>query len=439
MHVSAARRIYTKPLCPAGLLVVLVGVFALLVGGGCEQPPLGDDAPPAEGTPAEHNTAAHDVAARDTAKQEPVEVRGVWLTNVDSEVLNSRASIAEAMQFLADHHFNVVFPVVWNNAHTLYPSAVMDTLTGVPIDPAFAGRDPLAEVIVEAHQRGIAVIPWFEFGFAASYQAGGGPILDKHPQWAAKDADGNLLTKNGFEWMNAYHPAVQNLLRQLVFEVIRNYDVDGVQGDDRLPAQPVEGGYSAYTDSLYRAAHGGAAPPSNARDSTWKRWRADQLNAFGRRLYNDVKAMDEDLIVSWSPSAYVFSYDEYLQDWPAWISEGYADMVHPQAYRYSLDEYVATLDAQHPAAVGIDSAYQRLMYPGMLIKVGDYRVSSDYLVEAIEANRARGFEGEVLFFYEGLRENDNALADTLRATVYRQPARLPFTPAGMRDLDGASK
>jgi hypothetical protein len=66
------------------------------------------------------------------------------------------------------------------------------------------------------------------------------------------------------------------------------------------------------------------------------------------------------------------------------------------------------------------------MYPGILIQVGDYRVAPDTLVSMVQANRNLGFNGEVLFFYEGLRAENNRLADTLKATVYQRPARLPF-------------
>ncbi len=246
----------------------------------------------------------------------PTELRGVWLTNVDSEVLNSRAGIAAAMEFLAQHHFNIVFPVVWNDAKTVYPSAVMDSLFGIRIDPRYAGRDPLAELIEEAHQRNIAVVPWFEYGFSSSYKKNGGHILQAKPHWAARDREGKLLTKNGFEWMNAYYPEVQNFLLALILEVASKYDVDGVQGDDRLPAQPCEGGYSAYAGSLYRQEHHGSPPPRNPRDAAWLRWRADKLNAFARRVYNEVKKINPDLLVSWAPSVYPWSYEEYLQDWP---------------------------------------------------------------------------------------------------------------------------
>ncbi|MEZ4763882.1 MAG: hypothetical protein R3C26_12095 [Calditrichia bacterium] len=34
---------------------------------------------------------------------------------------------------------------------------------------------------------------------------------------------------------------------------------------------------------------------------------------------------------------YPWSFDEYLQDWPNWLKNGYADEIIPQIYRYELD------------------------------------------------------------------------------------------------------
>ncbi len=356
------------------------------------------------------------------------ELRGVWLTNVDSEVLGSRERIAEAMQFLADHHFNAVFPVVWNGGYTLYPSAVMADYFGqaYAIDPQYEGWDPLQAVVEEAHKREIAVIPWFEFGFAASYEQDGGHILNAYPRWAAVDAEGTLLEKNGFEWMNGYQPVVRDFMLALILEVAKNYDVDGIQGDDRLPAQPVEGGYAAYTDSLYRVQHEGQAPPQNPRAPQFMRWRADRLSTFAGRVYDAVKAVDSTLQVSWAPSIYPWSYEEYLQDWPAWVEAGHYDLLHPQVYRYDLADYRETLAAQRPKALGLDPAVREALYPGVLISVGDYLITPGFLLNVVEANRAAGFDGEVFFFYEGLAANGGALADTLLATFYEAPARLPF-------------
>ena len=353
------------------------------------------------------------------------EIRGVWLTNVDSEVLGSRESIAEAMQFLADHHFNIVFPVVWNDAVTMYPSRVMDNLFNVAIDLRYRGRDPLAELIEEAHKHDIKVIAWFEYGFSASYNKNGGKILGQRKEWAARDRDGNLLTKNGFEWMNAYHPDVQEFMLSLVQEVVENYDIDGVQGDDRLPAQPIEGGYSDYTRFLYLATHQGASVPEDPRDSLWQRWRADRLNSFAKKMYTTVKILKPDIIVSWAPSIYPWSYDEYLQDWPTWIRDGYADLVIPQNYRYNFEEYMKTLDDMVPGKAVL-SSNDCIIVPGILLKVGDYTIDEDYLINAIAYNRKSGYKGEVFFFYEGLCDNQNALAKRLMETVYKDRAALPF-------------
>ena len=48
-----------------------------------------------------------------------MEIRGIWITVTDSNVLDKRENIQKAMEFLAKTGFNVVFPVVWNN--TLLP------------------------------------------------------------------------------------------------------------------------------------------------------------------------------------------------------------------------------------------------------------------------------------------------------------------------------
>ena len=359
-------------------------------------------------------------------KREPAitELRGVWITNVASNVLDSRESIEEAMKFLAQHHFNVIYPVVWNDAYTIYPSELMDSLFAVKIDPRFAGRDPLAELIEAAGRYGIAVVPWFEYGFASSYQKDGGRLLKKFPHWAARDAEGRLLTKNGFEWMNAYHPEVQAFLLSMIREVITHYEVEGIQGDDRLPAQPSEGGYADYTRLQYVASTGDSLP-LDPKDTAWLRWRADKLTEFAGKVYRLVKETDPGIMVTWSPSIFPWSYEEYLQDWPAWMRNGHTDFVHPQNYRYSFDRYKVTVDMLHPDSLNIPHALVKQIYPGILMKVDNHLITPEYLLAALGYNRARGFKGEVFFFYEGLRANNNMLADTLLSTWYAKPAVLP--------------
>ncbi|WP_375511125.1 glycoside hydrolase family 10 protein [uncultured Nostoc sp.] len=351
-----------------------------------------------------------------------IEIRGVWLTTTDSKVLRSKQRIAEAMDLLAETGFNVVFPVVWNKAVTLYPSQTMQKTFGVEIDPMSLGRNPLEEVVIEARRVGLKVIPWFEYGFASSYNLNGGVLLQKKPQWAARDCNGNLLKKNGFEWLNALEPQVQEFFLNLVLEVVKNYDVDGVQGDDRFPAFPSEGGYDEVTVSRYHQqfAHN---PPQNPKDRQWLQWRADILTEFLARLYREVKAVNPNLLVAIAPNIYDWAFQEYLQDSPTWLKRGIVDMIQPQIYRRDFRSYQAITDKLVNQQF-TDATLPKLA-PGILMKLGSYCISPEYLVQAIEYNRQLGIQGEVFFFYEGLRENNNTLAKVLRNGPYAKSASFP--------------
>lgn len=374
------------------------------------------------------------------------EVRGVWVTNVASPVLNSKASIAQAMDYLAKNGINVVFPVVWNKGVTQYQSTVMRNEFNIPIDPFFAqqGRDPLAELIVEAHRNGMEVMPWFEFGFSTSFSSDGGHIIAKYPEWAAKNSAGQLVVKNGFDWMNGLHPGPQAFMLSLIHEVIDNYDVDGVQGDDRLPAMPTEGGYDAWTVAQYQADHNGANPPTNSKDSNWLYWRSDRLVNFLGRWYNSVKAKDPNLMVSLSPSIWTFGFTEYLQEIPLWLDSNYVDMLHPQMYPpnrsapdYGYTVYTERLrDAvgpiQNSSGGYVKRQYRHKLSPGMLIRVGNEVVPPSVIRRMVQYNRQFNINGEVYFFYEGMGALNNFLADSLGVNEYRKPAVLPVRNRTLR-------
>ncbi len=329
-------------------------------------------------------------------------VRGVWLTNVDSDVLRSKENIVEAVEFLDQLNFNTIFVVVWNKGMTQYKSKIMKDFTGFEIDTMFNDFDPLSVLIEEAHKRNIKVIAWFEFGFASSYKQDGGKILELKPNWKAIDNEGKLVSKNGFEWMNGFHPEVQEFILSLIKEVIVNYKVDGIQGDDRLPAMPVESGYDEYTMNLYQKEHNGSKPPENFRDPAWVQWRANILNKFAERIYFEVKSYNPDLIVSMAPSIYPWSKEEYLQDWLEWVRNGNVDLICPQLYRYKFEDYEKLL--YEIVNFQIENKDLKKFYPGILLKVGDYYAPTELLEQKINLNRNFGINGEVFFFYEGLKK-----------------------------------
>ncbi len=221
-----------------------------------------------------------------------VPVRGVWITATDSDVLSSRENIAQAMDRCRALGINDVFITVWVQGKTLYKSELIDQTCAEPVHERYRGRDPLRECVEEGHRRKLRVHAWFEYGFASSYGDQGGRILEKYPAWTALNGEGRALVKNGFHWMNGFHPGVQCFMMQLFMEVVKNYAVDGVQGDDRLPAMPVEGGYDDYTKALYASEHGGKAPPMDCRDPEWIAWRCHRLDLFLGELSQSVKALN---------------------------------------------------------------------------------------------------------------------------------------------------
>jgi len=369
-------------------LVLVILVIAGLTIVSCKKPTIVTFTPP---PPEEAPKPVWDTAA----------LRGVWVTTTASAALNSRANIKEMVTNCKVAGINNIFMVVYNNQRTMYPSTVMNRLIGRPILESMAGRDPLQECIEEAHAQGLKVHAWFEYGFAASFSANGGAIVAAKPNWASRNSSGNLVVKNGFDWLNALHPEVQQFMTDLFIEVATKYNVDGLQGDDRMPAMPTEGGYDPYTVDLYKAENGGASPPANFANASWINWRANKLTDYLRRLRNEVKAIKPTIKFTVSPSPFPFGLTEYLQDWPKWVDSGYVDAILPQCYRYDINAYNATVAQQK-------SLYRNPkvdFYPGVLLKVGPYVASNVFLTEMIKTNRNNGFKGECFFFYEGIRES----------------------------------
>lgn len=332
-------------------------------------------------------------------KEEPV--RGTWITNVASEALRSEKNIKEAVTLCKQKGLNNIYVVVWNGGVTMYPSKVVESYIGIKQHPIYNGFDPIKTIIEEGHKQGIKVHAWFEFGFSYAYKDTTRVWSQKYPHWAGRNSKGELLNKNGFYWWSAMHPQVQQFMKELVLEVVTNYNVDGVQGDDRLPAMPAEGGYDSATLALYKQQTGKEAP-ADYKEPAWLQWKADQLSAFGKALYTNVKARKPGCIVSWAPSIYPWSKENYLQDWPAWLNGGYADYVMPQLYRYNINAYEKVLKELNDQ---VTPEQKKKVFPGLLTSLGDgYLVKPEMLQQMIQLNRKYGFEGECLFYFECLRK-----------------------------------
>jgi uncharacterized lipoprotein YddW (UPF0748 family) len=328
------------------------------------------------------------------------EIRGVWLTNVDSDVLYSRDRLETALDQLAALKFNTLYPAAWNWGYTVYPSPVAEQAIGVAVDPRvpeWQEQDALANAVELGHQKGFTVIPWFEFGFMTTAES---EIVTAHPDWITERWDGSQVWQDGIyqrRWLNPFKPEVQQFIQDLVLEIVTNYDIDGIQFDDHL-GLPAEFGYDPYTIQLYRQEHQGKFPSSNPDDPDWVRWRADKLTDFMSRLFRAIKAVDRNTIVSLSPNNYPFAYHHYLQDWRRWEQMGLVEELLLQVYGTDLDGFIAALTRPEVQAAKSHIPVAIAILTGLK----DLPVSIRQVEEQVWAVRDRQFAGVSFFFYETL-------------------------------------
>lgn len=344
-------------------------------------------------------------------------MKGVWLTNVASDILDSSENINNAIQVIAETGFKVIFPVVWNKGYTLYPSQVMKENFGnkYTIDPKYIidKRDPLQEIITASKKVNLKVIPWFEYGFAYSHSSINNVAKFqfesklKQKNWLAYDSEQKILTKNGFQWLNALDNQVQNFILSLILEVVKNYEIDGIQGDDRLPAFPVEGVF--YKHKFVNKFINKIEPKFLLQKE------ANILTKFMSKIYQEVKAINPNLIVSIAPHPEKFGFKEYLQDWKTWLNLNVIDAIHPQLYARNVSKYKALCQDNFTI---INEKDRHKFSPGVLLKIGDFRLNCDDLWSIIKYNRNLGIKGEVFFFWEGLKDNNYELAKFLQKQKY---------------------
>ena len=338
--------------------------------------------------------------------------RGVWIAGPQhNKFWQSRETIRAELDAYKAAGLNTVYPVVWMQGRSLFPSAVAASITGKRQLSSLGERDALREILDEAKPLGIRVVAWLEFGFASHHEGAASTQELAHlkPNWVALNAAGKPVVKNGFHWLNAFDADVQRFAIDLSVELARNYpDLHGVQGDDRLPALPSEGGYNSGVRAAYAAEHGGKQPPTDGKDAAWVQWRADRLTAFLRQWRSELKAVNPKLVLSSSPSPYPWGLQEYLQDWPRWLREGLIDEALPQLYRRDVAGYQRLVDE---TLALVDPANRSKVFPGMLLALGPNVIPSEtVLAQWIAATRAAGFGGEVYFHSTGVERR----ADVLR-------------------------
>ncbi|WP_245894148.1 glycoside hydrolase family 10 protein, partial [Chamaesiphon polymorphus] len=319
--------------------------------------------------------------------------KAVWLTNVDSRVMNSRSNLATGLLRLAELGFNTIYPAVWQRGYTLYPSEVAKQLTGSTVLPnsPFVGRDLLAEIIELAQPLNIRVIPWFEYGLMVPPSSS---LARQYPDLLMLDARGNSQRIQGASgrqdpnvWLNPCHDRVRQFMVDLIGDLVDRYPVSGIQLDDHF-SFPIELGYDRFTRQLFHRH-----PFAN-----WDRWRAKQLTTLLQQIVRSIRSIRPNCIVSISPNPLSFSKSRYLVDWQQWCDLGLIDELVLQVYRDLLDAFnseivkseVRSIKTKIPTLIGI--------LTGLRTKP----IATELIRSQVNTTIANRFDGYACFFYETL-------------------------------------
>lgn len=338
--------------------------------------------------------------------------RGVWIS--ENNLTGGPSAIESMMQTLSGENVNVIYVEVYSHGSTIYPSQVISNAGGPLQTQAFAGTDPLKTVIETAHRYGIEVFAWFASPFLISQPSDSTQIpsiLVNHPDWAAVQRD---TSKHFFEPHGAYGysfevdpsvPSAADFIVDMFTECAKNYpDIDGIEIDIE---NDTTGWYGDITRALFMQETGNPDPltlPDT--NSAWLAWRRLQVTNVVQRIYNGVKAINPQCVVSAAVDPPY--YGVKLESWGGWAQNSYVDILEPMLYM-SLGYF----DSQLQWCMGN-------VPPGFQLSAGVAINSAGTVANAISEMQdavQRGTAGIVVWYYGYLLSYQGALTN-LKSEVF---------------------
>jgi uncharacterized lipoprotein YddW (UPF0748 family) len=223
------------------------------------------------------------------------EFRGAWITTVGNidwpskpglTVAEQKAELISLLDRAVQLKLNAVIYQVRPASDAMYASSLepwSEYVTGTQGRAPTPFYDPLAFAIEEAHQRGLELHAWFN-PFRARHFAAKSPVALNH---ISKTHPEFIRTYSNQLWIDPGEPAARAYVSNVVMDVVKRYDVDGVQFDDYFypyPEKDAAGREMNFPD-----------------DASWRKyglpkkldrviWRRDNINEFVRTIYESIKA-----------------------------------------------------------------------------------------------------------------------------------------------------
>jgi uncharacterized lipoprotein YddW (UPF0748 family) len=415
--------------------------------------------------------AAPDAGASLTGPMPPAaprEFRAAWVSTVANIDWPSRAGLpvarqqAEAIAILDRAkalNLNAIVLQVRPSADAIYPSELepwTEYLTGQQGKPPSPMYDPLKFWIDQAHARGLELHAWFNPYRARHATAKSAPSRDHisvtKPQ--------TVKTYGRFQWMDPGEAEASKHTLDVVLDVVKRYDIDGVHIDDYFYPYPIEApsATGAETAALDAGAAGAARPELEFPDQpAWQRylagggqldraaWRRQNVNQLIEALYSGIhreKAWVRFGISPFGigrpdrrpPGILGFSqYDKLYADAELWLKNGWLDYLSPQLY-WPI--------AQQPQAFDVlldywlrENTRGRHVWPGLYTSRIDGSAKTyepEEIVKQIGVTRSRAGGGNsighVHFSIAALMQNRKGISDQLKTISYQSAALIPATP-----------
>lgn len=353
------------------------------------------------------------------------EFRGAWIASVynldwpSSKGLsagNQQAELRKILDKVAALKMNAVVFQVRPMCDALYQSSIepwSPWLTGTM--GRSPGYDPLAFCIKEAHARGIEVHAWFNPFRALCNNSD--PVSRNH---VSRSAPGITKTYGSMTWCDPANPESRARAINVILDVVRRYDVDGVHLDDYFYPYPKAG--LRFND--------GKSPAQ----------RRSYINSFVSSLYASVKKQKPWVRVGISPfgiwrpgvpsgiEAGLDAYEQLAGDSRKWLKNGWVDYLAPQLYWR-----IAPREQSFPALLDWWRRQgRRPVWPGIATeRIGgpeDRRPASE-ITNQIDLTRRIGknWNGHIHWSARSLVTNKGGIATKLAGT-YTQPAAVPPMP-----------
>ncbi|HWC59065.1 MAG TPA: family 10 glycosylhydrolase, partial [Verrucomicrobiae bacterium] len=183
-----------------------------------------------------------------------------------------------------------------------------------------------------AHKRGMELHAWFN-PYRALHKSHIGNVSASH----ISKTHPELVHRYGdYLWLDPGEPAVQEYSLRVVMDVVKRYDIDGVQFDDYFYPDPT-GVNRDFPDEASWKKYG--ASGKLVRND----WRRENVNAFISRVYTSIKAAKPWVKFGvapfgiWRPGdppqiTGTDAYNKYYADSRRWLVNGWVDYFSPQLY-----------------------------------------------------------------------------------------------------------